>query len=256
MTNTPTNRLNLVFPSPVFVTRVSHADVLNIQLRQLIEEEWKTDRGITVSNQGGWHSKRTFLDGKHVAISHFKEEIRKAIKDLLFKLYGHMPSDGPADWDIQGWANINTHNTYNRSHDHNNLLTRLIQWSGIYYLDIGAHHKDDAISGVTVFEDRQITSGGFGTNRLPLPLDGETVSPREEIIQPESGKLVIFPGSLWHRVEKYSGSGKRITIAFNVIHQEYRLHVFPSKGGPFSSWLWRNFRGMMRLGEIIKHKLV
>ena len=138
----------------------------------------------------------------------------------------------------------------------NTLLKRPIQWSGIYYLDIGVTHKDEETGGLTVFEDRHTTSGGFVINRLPIPRESGKVLPREETIRPESGKMVIFPSSLWHRVEKYSGSGKRITVAFNVIHERYMLYVFPTKGGPFNTWLWRNFRGMMRLGEIIKSRFV
>ena len=118
MMDTPSDRLNLFFPIPVFVTKIANPDELNMQLRQLIEEEWKADPGITISNQGGWHSKKSLFQSNHLAVTQFKEEIRNAIKELLFQLYGSIPNDQPEDFEIQAWANINTHDTFNRPHDH------------------------------------------------------------------------------------------------------------------------------------------
>jgi len=77
------------------------------------------------------------------------------------------------------WANINGPGDFNRAHTHGVRFER----SGVYIVEGDA--------GALVFE------------------------PDEIAIEPEPGKLILFPSGMRHRVEPYQGDTQRITIAFN-----------------------------------------
>ena len=36
-------------------------------------------------------------------------------------------------------------------------------------------------------------------------------------VQPEPGRLALFPSYQWHGVEAFPGEGERMTIAFDVV---------------------------------------
>ena len=52
----------------------------------------------------------------------------------------------------------------------------------------------------------------FGEPRYPIPGCGP-----DHWIQPQPGRLILFPSFLWHGVEGFSGGGARLTIAFDVV---------------------------------------
>jgi hypothetical protein len=83
-----------------------------------------------------------------------------------------------------GWAMVNRLGSHHPWHHHGGSVV-----SGIYYVDPG-----DESSAATTFE----------------VADGEIE------VEPGSGRLVLFPGDLWHRVGAYAGQKPRITIAFDV----------------------------------------
>ena len=52
----------------------------------------------------------------------------------------------------------------------------------------------------------------FGAVRLGVGLD----LPAEHWVEPRPGRVVLFPSWLWHGTEPFTGSGDRLTIAFDV----------------------------------------
>ncbi len=87
--------------------------------------------------------------------------------------------------DLVGWAMVNRRGSYHPSHRHVGSVV-----SGIYYVDPG-----DPPSSNTIFSLEDCS---------------------EVSVEPTPGRLVLFPGDLWHRVEPYAGESARITIAFDV----------------------------------------
>jgi hypothetical protein len=85
-----------------------------------------------------------------------------------------------------GWAMVNRHGSSHPRHQH--TIARIF---GVYYVTAGS---EDAITP-TVFE---------------CAAHGELE------VDPHPGRLVIAPGTMWHRVGKYLGALPRITIAFDI----------------------------------------
>jgi hypothetical protein len=83
-----------------------------------------------------------------------------------------------------GWAMVNRHGSEHPRHQH-----RIAIVSAIFYVTTG----DPIVP--TVFECG----------------DGSELE-----IEPSPGRLVIFPGDMWHRVPRYEGDAPRITIALDV----------------------------------------
>lgn len=85
------------------------------------------------------------------------------------------------------WAMVNRSGAQHPRHQH-----RTAAISGVYYVDPG--DDDPAIATPTIFE-----------------------TPTGEVsIAAVAGRMVLFPGEMWHRVPVVRGARPRITIAFDV----------------------------------------
>ncbi len=99
----------------------------------------------------------------------------------------------------ESWYHITTTNGTHHAHHHTGC-----SWCGIYYVDAG-----DEGSGETVFIN-PITSTfqDAGTHYLNATSSA--------VIQPQRGKLVLFPSYLTHYQALYTGSKDRIVVGFNA----------------------------------------
>lgn len=88
-----------------------------------------------------------------------------------------------------GWAMVNASGSHHPRHNHASAIV-----SGIYYVDPG-----DAETSPTVFEIDAI------------PREADTIA-----VAPAVGRLVLFPGAMWHSVPPYASAKPRITIAWDV----------------------------------------
>jgi hypothetical protein len=88
--------------------------------------------------------------------------------------------------DPVGWAMVNRRGSRHRRHRHDGSVV-----SGVYYVDAG----DDAASCPTVFE----------------LADGRQIA-----VEPDPGRLVLFPGDMEHWVPEYRGDRPRVTVAFDL----------------------------------------
>jgi hypothetical protein len=131
-------------------------------------------------NRGGWRSSELATQ-RDPAIAALIEAIRERVGA-----------------DVSAWAMINRGGSSHPRHWHDGSVL-----SGVYYVDPG-----EEPSPPTIFE---LGVRGRRGTRLPR---GARISERE--ITPTPGRLVLFPGDLWHRVPSYLGSAPRITVAFDV----------------------------------------
>ena len=106
--------------------------------------------------------------------------------DLSATIVEHVARELARPFFLHGWAMVNRPGSYHPRHVHQGALM-----SGVYCVDPG-----DEPSSPTVFEG---TGGDIAV--IPAP-----------------GRLVLFPGDLWHRVDACGGSRDRprITIAFDA----------------------------------------
>jgi uncharacterized protein (TIGR02466 family) len=151
-----------------------------------------TTKGITVSNRGGWHSA---VQNPPTCIPEFRE-IEYTIRAFA---EAAIREDGLSVGikDLYWWVNINGSGAYNRPHNHPKT-----DLSAVYYLKCSRNAGDLVLA--------RTDCGTYGNlfNNLP---DG-----REFVVTPEEGKLVLFPGHLWHWVEPNPSNEDRISITFNI----------------------------------------
>ena len=247
-----------IFPIPVLTVRWENVEPLNNQLRELILNEMKVDAGHRRNNKGGWSSKNSLFEQNIPVVLEFKEMIKEAIQEMLHQVQETGTEKQKEGWEIQVWGNVSRENYLHKAHDHLGAKNPA-SWSGVYYLDTGSIDEHTTGRGFTTFENRNFSSIGHVVNGSPRWVNQNgMLSPREEKILPEVGKMMVFPASLWHRVESYTGQEKRITIAFNVRHKEFGTYVFTKEEGAsaFKFWMWLNFRGLMRAGVALKKFLM
>ena len=105
----------------------------------------------------------------------------------------------------ESWYHVGRKNSSHEAHIHSNC-----SWCGIFYIESG-----DLNSGGKTFFNHPIQST-FS--------DLMTIHKEETAfaVQPEIGKLVIFPSYLSHFQSLYTGSKDRIVVAFNCKVDEIR----------------------------------
>jgi uncharacterized protein (TIGR02466 family) len=96
-----------------------------------------------------------------------------------------------ASWAIRGQSG-----TFHRSHVHSKGW-----YSGTCYVEVPASINRDSEAGHLVLGEPP-----FATKDHLDPI---------ATIQPEQGKLVLFPSYVWHSTRPYSGKGWRQVIAFD-----------------------------------------
>lgn len=229
------------FRIPIFQWQIDEADDLNAQLRDAILQQYESTDGIQVSNRdGGWHSKKNLQDWSAPGVEQFMRHIGSGVRDIVRQTVDEPERAHLDNWLIEAWANVNVKGARNESHAHGGRK-RPTLWSGIYYLDSGMADGGGDIQGGTVFEDR------IGVPRAMD--DTDYAVPQEEVIEPESGLMVMFPSTLHHRVEPYLGDTRRITIAWNLYHPRFRVPCYDETS---SSQTVRGSRALWHAVELAK----
>tara|TARA_R100000152_G_C6662311_1_gene100876 strand:+ start:61 stop:663 length:603 start_codon:yes stop_codon:yes gene_type:complete len=109
-----------------------------------------------------------------------KETIENVLKQLTIDLYGFKNKKTFPKVD-EMWGIIYEDGDFARVHSHYPCL-----WSGVYYPE-----------------------GNDKSGKLGFPSLGVEVTPKK-------GLVVIFPGTLYHYVERMFGDSKRMAVAFNA----------------------------------------
>lgn len=198
-----------LLPSPLFSCLWSESELLNRQLREVILTEEKKSPGLVTSNAGGWHSEKTLQDWDYPCIRTLLARITTLAQESVRRTIGlpDYPKEILDGWTVQAWANVNRNGHFNKYHHH---IRNLNLWSGVYYVDAGNDGRADFVGARIIFADQH----------RPELKDRPAVTARYAIM-PQSGLMLLFPSSLGHRVEPYNGSRERITVAFNLRHEQF-----------------------------------
>lgn len=237
------------FAQPLLKYQWPETHDLNGELRNLALELMRGDSGLIISNVGGWTSKKDILELDYPVIETTRSMIMVMIKELMQRVLLTEKTELCEDWSVEGWFNINRPDGYNELHNHGRPPS---VWSGIYYVDCGT--DDQSLTGRTVFE-----------NCHSLPRNGSTPMgfTQPQMIVPQEGQMVLFPASMFHRVESHRGNRPRITLAFNLSHPKMKLSTGPLQSfleqreqtvqrSGLRQWMWRNFPGPMRLHKRLR----
>lgn len=200
-----------LFPTPVASYWLADSDSLNRELKARILARRDATPGVTHSNKGGWQSDGDFADWAGEAGRRLLDTARCLASSLTAM---HLDGSGlvhfEQDWQYNVWANINRQGDSNVLHGHPGAF-----WSGVYWVEDGGRAADPAVDGDLEFQDPR--------GMLPSIYRPELRMRVEECLSAgyctseaaSSGRMLMFPSWLLHRVRPYLGQGERISVAFN-----------------------------------------
>lgn len=190
--------LDLFFPTPVWWehTGIDNTDMINL-CHRLKDEDTS---GRVLSNQGGWQS-MDFRPGIYPEMKELEDKILEQTWQC-YRDYGYNQEAGfPVLENL--WFNINMKGHTNSVHIHDNSFI-----SGAYYLK--ATPEQGNITFYKSFYQDYITA-----SQAPIveytPINSSAIT-----FQPETSKLVLFPGFLPHGVERNNTDEERISLSFNT----------------------------------------
>jgi uncharacterized protein (TIGR02466 family) len=181
----------LWFPSVVWSGIIHVCD--NTELKKFAYQKKLQDKGVTVSNYGGWQS-NSIVAGESQdvdnLVSHLDSEVESCCKQTglpPLQLYNL-------------WININPPGSYNHLHNHSGSVI-----SGVYYVEAGEHQ------GNIQFE-RSDNAEYF----LPTQVEKITYfTSTRATYKSSTNALYLFPGWMKHSVEGNRSNHDRISISFN-----------------------------------------
>jgi len=192
-----------LFPSPVFVFHLGGALDADATARLIAESD--ATPGITRSNSGGWHSIPDLAQRPEPCFRAVAERIVQHVRDVILVLAHDSGATEPPRFGLSahGWAMVMRDGHYTNLHDHAEA-----HWSAVYYLDAGdpPSERSPESGAFTIVDPRRasVRTPGFDL--------GSTFS-----IHPQTGMLVIFPGSMQHYVHPYRGTRPRVSVSFNLV---------------------------------------
>ena len=199
MSNDSKMKIYNIFPTTIFQSKSSTLDnekIIKFLYEKKNEDESKNEEPIKRSNiNGGYHS--TF----HIQRKKEMEELCNFIVDTIndnIVNYWYLGDNINKKNIHKMWGMINNKNHLNNAHNHPNTWL-----SGVYYLKVP---KD---SGDICFHD-PVDSRSFSLDFSRL------VRSREMCIKPEEGKLLLFPGWLYHSVTPNESDEDRMCVSFNI----------------------------------------
>ncbi len=198
-----------LFPTPLVAARLRGAAALNAELAATVLERERVERGVVVSNQGGWHSAefqswcgpagRALLDGAR----------QLADEMTATERHGRLVP-ARVGWRIAAWANVNRAGDGNRPHGHAGAY-----WSGVYWVDDGDADTDPAAGGLLELADPRGILPTMVAPHLRCAIEACAGEGGGQAVTPRAGTLVLFPAWLIHSVTPYAGLRPRISVAFN-----------------------------------------
>lgn len=207
-TNTAKIDLRPLFPTPVAVVRMPGFESVNEQLSASILSYEESTPSNDHSNLGGWQSTWD-LDAWGGEAGELVLAFARQLADRLTVDRYNQPAR--VNWRMNAWANINRSGHGNEFHTHPGCY-----WSGTYYVDDGGVSADPSLGGEFEIQDpRGIAPAMYRPDLVPAA-PGCLSMGASELISPAAGNMIMFPSWLSHAVRPYTGTGTRISIAFNL----------------------------------------
>lgn len=187
-----------LFPSVVWTTLFddrAHFNEKLLHLARRMQEE--NPAGVLNTNVGGWQSPGTLQKRDEFG------EINRRIIQVCQRIGESQQLRPDLTYRLQAWINISPPGASNSVHYHANC-----HFSGVYYISLKAPE-----CGSIFFRDPRVASRML-TWPAAQPTDFTTSEVR---MQPEEGRMYVFPGWLEHGVEINQSDRDRVSISFNVL---------------------------------------
>lgn len=200
--------VKLAFATPILRHRWPDAARTNLELARLVLEREAASGTVARSNVGGWQSEPDLMSWGGPAIQQLGRWIHEGFGQVMRRELG--TGDFTCRLAVTAWANVNRKGDYNRHHTHANN-----HWSGVYYVQLEPPPAERPAEGAIEFLDPRPAVGVYEA------LGAASVS--SWTIQPEPGLMLLFPSWIRHGVLPYAGERPRISVAFNLRMDGFRL---------------------------------
>ncbi|WP_080396590.1 TIGR02466 family protein [Pseudomonas syringae] len=203
--------IDKLFPTPIARIELPNFKDLNEKLSSSIKSRMLVDDGVIHSNNGGWQSKDDFEEWSGAPgnyLMDFAHDFANQLSAVLTNEHGLVESK--ISWCKNAWANVNLCGDSNTIHGHPSAY-----WSGVYWVDHGAHGSGEPIGGEIEFLDPRGLVPSMLCPQVRMKVEGCLGAGLSKKIVPKAGTLIMFPSWLLHFVNTYTGETPRISVAFN-----------------------------------------
>ena len=200
--------IRAIFATPIIECLIPDANALNSELKNIILNHEKSNKGSEHSNLGGWQSSWDMSEWGGEA---FQEVQRTAHAVASRATCDRLGKAVKIDWLSNAWANLNRDGHGNEFHTHPGAY-----WSASYYVDDGGAASDPSLGGEFEIQDPRGVAPAMLAPELAFAMPGGQSIGASELVRPKCGLLLIFPSWLSHAVRPYHGDGVRISIAINM----------------------------------------
>ena len=201
-------KISGIFPTPVVECMMPDAAALNAELKRLILEREKTDKGTQHSNLGGWQSDWEFETWGGAPVKTLLDAARAVAAQVTCDRAGRPV---PITWVANCWANVNRDGNGNEFHTHPGAY-----WSASYYVDDGGIGDDPSLGGEFEIQDPRGVAPAMLAPYLAIAMPGGQSIGASEMLRPRAGLMLIFPSWLSHGVRPYRGDGVRVSGAMHL----------------------------------------
>ena len=197
----------LLFPTPIFIAMIPDHEILNPEIKQVIQDREKNTPARPRSGYGGWQSSTDMHEWGGEAF----QQVLDSILDVVgTATVGRGHEVESVTWKTNCWGNINRNGDGNRSHIHPGCF-----WSACYYVDDGGANADVALGGQFIMEDPRGAGAIMYEERLTFPGKHGGGFGGLQAVSPRNGMAIVFPSWLTHNVNPYMGTEERISVAMN-----------------------------------------
>jgi uncharacterized protein (TIGR02466 family) len=195
---------NYLFPTVVWSTLFDDRESFNATLLEQIYRLRDQDpAGVENTNVRGWQSPNNVQN-----LPEF-EPLNLRILQVCQRIAESQHFHPDLVLQHEAWININPPGASNKIHFHANC-----HFSGIYYISLKPPE-----CGSIFFRDPRVAS-----RMLTYPTTQPTEFTSDEVrMDPEAGRMYVFPGWLEHGVEENRSDQDRVSIAFNVVAGKRQL---------------------------------
>jgi uncharacterized protein (TIGR02466 family) len=205
-----------LFETPLFVHRMSDHEALGQRLAATIlemetqPERYRDQRAWATKFGALFESTFDFFEQPWPAVTELRDRCLAVVHDVAASYAGDAWLSAGIDIarakvHVESWFHVTRHGGQHGLHKHPNA-----SWSGVYFVRRGTRSADHPRNGWLRLHDPRPNISMY-QDLGNLPMWNSTHD-----IEPEEGKLVVFPSWLYHEVLPYVGDLPRITVAFNV----------------------------------------
>lgn len=196
-------RSTALFAPVIDEFEVTGAEALNADLIDLFLAWRGSEASVEQSNYDGWHSAYDLFDRSEAPVRNLCRYFVAASRSVLSR-YWDKDDLEKRQLLFNGWVNVNNKHAFNTIHSHGGF-----HLSGVYFVKVPKPTKPR--SGSLQFISP--ISMAMGPNQELW----EKLHPGKHTVDPQPGRLLIFPGTLKHWVYPNAEDEERISVAFNVL---------------------------------------